>query len=276
MFFFIEAVADIVSAYFPLEDQPGAALIDDGWATRLFPALLLCLLGLEDYPPVVTDSRTAERKELAKQMRELATFFVAAHEYAHVILGHHKESVQGGPRDLPAEIPLRQVQETEADQWGLILTLAYADQRGWNLALGYWAADYYFGAYQFIEQFVAEVVRPIEKVLFASAARQGFMFRIPHRVRGHIRPWVLRQFMEKVIRPTKKVLGFGSESHPPTEGRRWMLRQFMETMPGNVKGSPSVINRALEQAARTDGFIVAVWRRSSNEFADQLSAKIKK
>ena len=244
MFFFIEAVADIVSAYFPLGNQPRVALDNSGWAAGLFPALLMCLLGLEDYPPAITDDRSEERKELADQLREIATFFVAAHEYAHVILGHHEGAVKSGAQDLPVEIPLRQVQESEADQLGLILTLAYVDRAGWNLALGYCAADYYFGAYKFIEQFVGGVVRPIERVLLASAARRGFLIRMPLRVR--------------------------SNTHPPIQGRRWLLSQFMQKIPGNAQGAPTVINHALTQAARTDKFIAAVWGRSRTEFSDQL------
>src|SRR5262249_31656686 len=152
LFFFAEAMADIVSAYFPFRDDSRSDLNSDDWAPCMFSSLLLDLMGWQGCVPSTTDPRSEERREAASQLRALSTFFVAAHEFAHIMLGHHKEirrsdrTVPAGPQVRMKAMLLNHRQEYEADRYGLIVTLAFADLRGYNLALACWAVDFYFAA----------------------------------------------------------------------------------------------------------------------------------
>ena len=252
LFFFVEAVAEIASAYFPFDEQTDYASDIDYWGRPLFSTLLLDMLGVREYLPNVPDPRSEERRELAVQLREIATFFVVAHEYAHVILGHHiavngsKRQINSGQQVALDEIPLSHRLETEADVNGLILTLGFADRFGRNLALAYWAADYFLASIQFIEKFIANVVQPIAEVLVRSAERQGLSITMPLSVAP-------------------------GTTHPTVEVRRAVLQKVMQSIPGNRAEDPTVVNIGLKQANLTENFILDLWDASRETFSDQLA-----
>ncbi|WP_433968008.1 hypothetical protein [Tunturiibacter gelidiferens] len=180
LFHFVEGMAQICALYFPFSDDPMADLSKDQRGCTLFVELLSSLAAFTVTVPFQNAVMMYERTQLAETISILMTFYVASHEYAHVMLGHHarlghssRKTTSGGRIECD-EIPLSQQLEFDADFRGFMTTFAFADQMGGNRALALWAADFYFAAISFWEAF-SEEVEPIrassKRLCLATGAR---------------------------------------------------------------------------------------------------------
>lgn len=155
LFYFAERMARICALYFPLSDDPIADLKTDMRGCKLFAELLSSMAAFTNKAQLQSVATTDEQALLAETMSLMMTFYVSAHEYSHVMLGHHARlgdsvrKISAGNRLEFDEIPLSQRLEFDADFKGLMATLAFADRSGHRLALALWAADFYFAAVSF-------------------------------------------------------------------------------------------------------------------------------
>ena len=269
LFYFVEAMAHICAPYFPFTADPKAALMKDPNGCRLFAALLHSLAGFAEQSPLADLEPSNDQQVFTETMGLVMVFYVVAHEYAHVMHGHH-EKLNDSRRRIPAgaqleldEIPLSQRMEFEADLTGLLTTLAFSDRKGNRLALPLWAADFYFVAITFWEQFITEVIRPVAQVLRDAAIRQG-----------------LDIIMPRSLPP--------SETHPPTPVRKAMLRAAMICM---AEGKPTKdltigdalrrkpprnteLDHAYSMADRSTSFIAALWQLAKEDFSNLMQTSL--
>jgi hypothetical protein len=269
LFFFVEAMAEICALYFPLSADHSAALKKDPRGCQRFATLLHSLADFSDKASRGKLEMQTERVEFTEILSDLMPLYVATHEYAHVMHGHHAKLNQSGRR-VPAgrhleleEIPLSQRMEFEADLTGLIVALGVGDNRRDRLALVLLAADFYFAAIMFWEQFIPGVIRPIAEVLKGAAMRQDI----------------------DVIMPISLA---PSETHPPTQIRRSMLRAAMICMAEGIPTDSLTIEEALrkkpppntelaiayDMADQFDGFIAALWQGAKEDFSNLVSSSL--
>lgn len=256
---FISNVSSISAGYFPLPQNPQEALNINPIGSRDFVLLLLCLVGFKETSRPLTESSyfDPDRVELAAMLRDLSTFYVVAHEYAHVMLGHHKR-LSGARRRVSAgrygtfdEIPLSHELELEADALAQTLTLAFAEQCEARLALALWAIDFYFACIAFLEQFIPDVILPIAHLMNKAArSRLGLDFPLPNSIPP-------------------------SGTHPPPDFRREALRQIMVRMLGNERQEGTEIEAAYTMAKRSDPFIRSLWAVGKNSFSDAVAQALR-
>ncbi len=93
---------------------------------------------------------------LSSAMRSMAEFFVVAHEYSHLILGHvsNKNVVT---KKLLDELEVTEIrrnweEELTADNLALQLTLLHGKKDGLDLALSYLGVDFFFTCIEVVEK----------------------------------------------------------------------------------------------------------------------------
>ena len=269
LFFFVEAMAELCALYFPLPANPTVVLKIDPRGCQRFAALLHSMACFSDMVSREEIEMSNERAELKEALSFLMPLYVTAHEYAHVMHGHHA-SLNQFHRGIPAgrdleleEIPLSQRMEFEADLTGLTVALAIANSRGNRPALAHWAADFYFASIMFWEQFIPGVIRPIAETLKGAAMLQGIDVIMPRSLAS-------------------------PETHPPTLIRRRMLRATMICMEEGVPADSLTIEELLRKkpspnteldvvhrmADQSDGFIAALWQGAEADFFNLVSSSL--
>jgi hypothetical protein len=270
LFYFVEGMAKICALYFSFSSGSVAALAKDSRGCKLFARLLHSMTGFADREPYADLKIPQERVEFAESMASLMPFYVAAHEYAHVMRGHHNQ-LSLSRRKTPAgeyleldEIPLSQKLEFDADLTGLMTTLAAADTRGHRLALSLWAADFYFVAVSFWERFIPGVVIPIAAVLKDAARRNG-----------------IDVIMPRSLPP--------AGTHPPTSVRRSMVRAAMICGTQGISSQDLTIEDALRikpppntelaaaygMADQSEEFMWTLWQCAKADFSGLVEAGLK-
>lgn len=91
-------------------------------------------------------------------LRESTELFVVGHEYGHFLSGHLSQDATQKAKlgeEATDEIMTNWNQEFEADVRGLELMLAAMGQKGYDLSLSFWGADFFFGCIDTIERAVS-------------------------------------------------------------------------------------------------------------------------
>jgi hypothetical protein len=94
---------------------------------------------------------------VASSLRSSMELFVLGHEYGHLLAGHldDRNTCAAMLPDVDAkEIATSWKQELEADAIGLELMLCAQMKKGWDLALSFWGADFFFGCIDVVERAV--------------------------------------------------------------------------------------------------------------------------
>ncbi|MBS1721920.1 MAG: hypothetical protein JSS66_02815 [Armatimonadetes bacterium] len=132
---------------------------------------------------------------LSDGVRDAMELFIVGHEYAHFILGHLESNTDDGGQfgDVgpeERELLLNWQAEFMADARGLEFMLDAMLHRGYDLALSYWGADYFFSCISIVERAVS-IIRTGEVSTMVSSTHPP----------SEMRRESLRQIMKNSVPP---------------------------------------------------------------------------
>lgn len=164
-------------------------------------------------------------------------------------LGHLAQHVAPSGDELE-EFTLSERLEAEADIYGLLMQLVWADLVGVRPALAIWSGDFLLGALGFWDKFQRQVLWPIAEVLMAAAERQGKpkFFQAPQERR----------------------------THPDYQTRRGLLEAALRLKLGESASPSSEIEIGYSMVSRTDEFLAALWKSGRGSFQDLITAALSK
>jgi len=169
LFLFIHLLAKAVSSFFPLKTDKDNKLvfsISDDDVTRYLGAnseghvrfvdVLLAYVVLGDPSYARQYFQKGPHFILTSVMRDIAEFFVVAHEYSHLFLNHCAMEPRF-QRKLLGQVKVNEIvrswkDEMEADNLALQITLAYGQTCGYDLSLSYMGTDFLFSCMEIVEE----------------------------------------------------------------------------------------------------------------------------
>jgi hypothetical protein len=189
-------------------------------------------------------------------LSQLAMGQVIGHELAHIWLGHlaeRKETtvVIGVAGDEEAEVAFRsQEMEVEADFWGMVAQMAWADQSDVRPAFAIISGDFMMAGLEFWENIQRSMLWPVASKLQDIAVRQGMerFFTIPEP----------------------------SKDYPPMAVRRVTMRDRLLQVLGTEVAEQSELSIGYRMAAYNDEFIAALWEAAKPSFEAGLEAFVQR